>query len=385
MTDLANTIGELLSEIVETAKTGGPRRRIGLMARGSELGPLEMAEGARLAQLGNPGLSVVMIGPRTPGYEEIEWIETGETDCEARIAEAMEKALEEKRIDGAVALHYPFPMGVTTIGRVMTPGRGRDMMIASTTGSSATLRVEAMLKNAIYGIAVGKALGKAEPRVGILNIEGAQTVFRALTQLKEAGYAVTYGESVRKDGGAILRGNDLLAGAVDVCVADTLTGNVLMKLFSSFTPGGSYESLGWGYGPSVGEGWPHVISIISRASGAPVIANALAFTAVVSAANLPGIVESEMEKARAAGLEAILEGVRPKPSLAAAEVKSPPAEPTDEEIHGIDVLSIEEAVKELWKAGIYAESAMGCTGPVVKLASRNLEKAELFLKQGGYL
>jgi len=385
LTDLASTIGELLSEIVETAKTGGPRRRIGLMSRGSELGPLEMAEGARLAQLGNPGLSVVMIGPRTPGYEEIEWIETEETDCEARIAEAMEEALEEKRIDGAVALHYPFPMGVTTIGRVMTPGRGRDMLIASTTGSSATLRVEAMLKNAIYGIAVGKALGKTEPRVGILNIEGAQTVFRALTQLREAGYAVTYGESIRKDGGAVLRGNDILAGAVDVCVADTLTGNVLMKLFSSFTTGGSYESLGWGYGPSVGEGWPHVISIISRASGAPVIANALAFTAVVSAANLPGIVESEMKKARAAGLEAILEGVRPKPLVGQAEVKSPPAEPTDEEIHGIDVLSIEEAVKELWKAGIYAESAMGCTGPVVKLASRNLEKAELFLKQGGYL
>lgn len=355
------------------------------MARGSELGPLEMAEGARLAQLGNPGLSVVMIGPRTTGYEEIEWIETEETDCEARIAEAMEKALEEKRIDGAVALHYPFPMGVTTIGRVLTPGRGRDMLIASTTGSSATLRVEAMLKNAILGIAVGKALGKTEPRVGILNIEGAQTVFRALTQLKEGGYAVTFGSSVRKDGGAVLRGNDILAGAVDVCVADTLTGNVLMKLFSSFTTGGSYESLGWGYGPSVGEGWPHVISIISRASGAPVIANALAFTAAVSAAKLPGIVESEMKKARAAGLEAILEGVRPKPSVAAAEVKSPPSEPTDEEIHGIDVLSIEEAVRELWKAGIYAESAMGCTGPVVKLASRNLEKAGLFLRQGGYL
>ena len=385
MTDLANTIGELLSEIVETARAGGLRRRIGLMARGSELGPLEMAEGARLAQLGNPGLSVVMIGPRTTGYEEIEWIETEETDCEARIAEAMEKALEEKRIDGAVALHYPFPMGVTTIGRVLTPGRGRDMLIASTTGSSATLRVEAMLKNAILGIAVGKALGKTEPRVGILNIEGAQTVFRALTQLKEGGYAVTFGSSVRKDGGAVLRGNDILAGAVDVCVADTLTGNVLMKLFSSFTTGGSYESLGWGYGPSVGEGWPHVISIISRASGAPVIANALAFTAAVSAAKLPGIVESEMKKARAAGLEAILEGVRPKPSVAAAEVKSPPSEPTDEEIHGIDVLSIEEAVRELWKAGIYAESAMGCTGPVVKLASRNLEKAGLFLRQGGYL
>jgi betaine reductase len=344
-----------------------------------------MAAGARLAQQVSPGLSVVMIGPKTPGYEELEWIETPETDCEALIAEAMEKALDEKRIDGAVALHYPFPMGVTTIGRVVTPGRGRDMLVASSTGSSATLRTEAMLKNAIFGIAVGKALGKPEPKVGILNVEGAQTVFRALSQLKEAGYAVTYGESVRKDGGAILRGNDILAGAVDVCVADTLTGNVLMKLFSSFTTGGSYESLGWGYGPSVGEGWPHVISIISRASGAPVIANALAFTATVAAAGLPAIVEAEMKKARQAGLEAILAGLRPKPSTAEEEVKVPPVEPTDEEIHGIDVLNIEDAVRELWKAGIYAESAMGCTGPVVKLASRNLEQAEIFLKKSGYL
>lgn len=385
MSNLDKTIGELLSEIVEAAKSGGPRRSIGLMARGSELGPEEMAAGARLAQQETPGLSVVMIGPKTPGYEDLEWIETEETDCEARISEAMEKAIGEKRIQGAVALHYPFPMGVTTIGRVVTPGRGRDMLIASSTGSSATLRTEAMLKNAIFGIAVAKALGRSEPKVGILNVEGAQTVFRALTQLKEGGYAVTFGASVRKDGGAVLRGNDILAGAVDVCVADTLTGNVLMKLFSSFTTGGSYESLGWGYGPSVGEGWPQVISIISRASGAPVIANALSFTAAVSAAGLPDIVEAELKKARASGLEGILSGLRPKPASMEEEIKAPPVEPTDEEIHGIDVLNIEEAVRELWKAGIYAESAMGCTGPVVKLASRNLEKAEILLKKNGYL
>lgn len=385
MSNLDKTIGELLSEIVEAAKSGGPRRSIGLMARGSELGPEEMAAGARLAQQETPGLSVVMIGPKTPGYEDLEWIETEETDCEARISEAMEKAIGEKRIQGAVALHYPFPMGVTTIGRVVTPGRGRDMLIASSTGSSATLRTEAMLKNAIFGIAVAKALGRSEPKVGILNVEGAQTVFRALTQLKEGGYAVTFGASVRKDGGAVLRGNDILAGAVDVCVADTLTGNVLMKLFSSFTTGGSYESLGWGYGPSVGEGWPQVISIISRASGAPVIANALSFTAAVSAAGLPDIVEAELKKARASGLEGILSGLRPKPASMEEEIKTPPVEPTDEEIHGIDVLNIEEAVRELWKAGIYAESAMGCTGPVVKLASRNLEKAEILLKKNGYL
>lgn len=385
MSELKRVVGEILSEILEEAKSGGPRRRIGLMARGSELGPGEMAMGARLAQRENPGLTVVMIGPRTPGYEDLDWIETEEMDCEARIAEAMEKALNEKRIDGAVALHYPFPIGVTTIGRVVTPGRGRDMLVASTTGSTSAQRTEAMVMNAIYGIAVAKALGKEDPAVGILNVEGAQTVFRALSSLRENGYPVTYGQSVRKDGGAVLRGNDLLAGAVDVCVTDTLTGNVLMKLFSSFTTGGTYESTGWGYGPSVGEGWPHVISIISRASGAPVIANALAFTGAVAASGLPSLVQKELKAAREAGLENVLQGMRKKPLADGGTIARPAAEPTDEEIHGIDVLNIEEAVQELWKAGIYAESAMGCTGPVVKISAKNLEKAENCLKQAGYL
>ena len=94
---------------------------------------------------------------------------------------------------------------------------------------------------------------------------------------------------MRKDGGAILRGNDLLAGSVDVCVTDTLTGNVLMKLFSAWNTGGNYEALGWGYGPSVGEGWDRVVSIISRASGAPVIASALSMNARCVKNVLPGL------------------------------------------------------------------------------------------------
>jgi hypothetical protein len=93
-----------------------------------------------------------------------------------------------------------------------------------------------------------------------------------------------------------------------------------------------------------------------------------------------------MKKARQAGLDAILLGMRPKPAAVAEEVKAPPAEPTDEEIHGIDVLNIEDAVKELWKARHLCRiGPWAARGPVVKLASRNLEKAELFLKQGGYL
>ena len=43
------------------------------------------------------------------------------------------------------------------------------------------------------------------------------------------------------------------------------------------------------------------------------------------------------------------------------------------------------AAKELWKAGIYAEAAMGCTGPVVKLNKKHEEKALEILKKAGYI
>ena len=67
------------------------------------------------------------------------------------------------------------------------------------------------------------------------------------------------------------------------------------------------------------------------------------------------------------------------------EVLAPPAVPTDEEIHGIDVLDLELAVRCLWKENIYAEAAMGCTGPVVKLAGSSLDKARAVLTASGYL
>ena len=62
-----------------------------------------------------------------------------------------------------------------------------------------------------------------------------------------------------------------------------------------------------------------------------------------------------------------------------------PQQPTDSEIQGIDVLSIEAAVKELWKAGIYAESAMGCTGPVVKVPGSLVERSKEVLQKSSYL
>jgi len=333
----------------------------------------------------DPALTVVGVGPRPAGTlpAGMDWIEADQAGN--AVAAAMEKALEEGCIQGAVALHYPFPLGVTTVGRRLAPGSGAPLFVASSTGMSAAHRQEAMLRNAVLGVAVAKALGVERPSVGVLNLDAAPQVLRALTRMQERGYALNLGQSARSDGGSLLRGNDLLRGSVDVCVTDTLTGNVLMKVVAAFTSGGLYETTGWGYGPSVGEGWDKVVSIVSRASGAPVMANALAYTAAAVRANLPALAAEELRLARAAGLDAELAGFAKAEAAPAETVQAPPAEPTDEEIHGIDVLDLEQAVRCLWKEKINAEAAMGCTGPVVKLASAHLGKARQLLGAAGYL
>jgi hypothetical protein len=383
MMDKRKLVGDALAELVEQARSGRPKVRVGLMTAGSELGTEELLSGAALAMAQDTRLQVVAIGARSPGYDKLEWIET--SNCDADTAAAMESALAEGRIAGAVALHYPFPLGVTTIGRVLTPVRGRALLIASSTGMSAASRTEAMLRNAVYGIAVAKALGMEKPAIGILNLDGAVSVQRALVRLSECGYAVHFGTSVRTDGGALLRGNDLLVGAVDVCVCDTLTGNVLVKLFSAFNTGGGFEAVGWGYGPSVGENWEKVVSIVSRASGAPVIANALSYTALLIRGKLVDCVRRELTAAKAAGLHEIISSIVAPKSVHAEQVSAPPQKPTDSEIPGIDVLSVDAAVKELWKAGVYAESAMGCMGPVVRVPGNLMERSREVLRKAGYL
>lgn len=376
-------ISDALAGIVERARHGGPVCKIGLMASGSELGQEEILLGGRMAQAENPSLRVVAIGPRPAGYDDLEWVETA--DCEADIIAAVETSLRDGIVSGLVAMHFPFPIGVATIGRVMTPGKGKPMFIASCTGSTAPTRGESLLRNAVYGIAAAKACGIAKPSVAFLNIDGAGPALRSLIRMRDNGYDVALGTSARGDGGSLLRGNDLVSGSVDVIVCDTLTGNVLVKLFSTFTTGGQYESTGWGYGPSAGEDWNKVVSIVSRASGAPVISGALALTARAVNGGLPGLVAGELKHARAAGFDDELATLKPKAGPATEEVKKPAQVPVDAEIAGVDVMDMESAAQALWKEGIYAETAMGCTGPVVRVPKTVQEKATAILKKAGFL
>ncbi len=378
--DLRKIIVEELKQVIDNIKGDKISRAcIGLTLEGSELGPRELIRGAEEAVRDKPMLEVVLVGSQNYG-SPLAFFKTGETLKECH--KEMELLLDEGEIDGAVTLHYDFPIGVTTVGRAITPGRGREIFISSTTGTSAINRVEAMILNVIYGVAIAKSHGIEMPTVGVLNIEGARIVDKAINDLIKAGYPIQSGVSLRSDGGMVLRGNDLLAGGVDVVVGDSLTGNILIKIFSAFNTGGDYEGIGYGYGPATGKGYKRKVAIISRASGAPVVKGALLDMFQCLRGDYKKKVEDELLKAEKAGLREIIG----KYSSTLIEKKVEPLKkvvkpkPVDEEIPGIDVLMIDDAVVVLLNEGVYAEACMGCTGPAVRVSKEDKEKALKLLK-----
>lgn len=382
MDGLQKTIGNIFLQMAEGLETGsfGPKPRIALTGLGSEHGEANALAAANAAA--DRGVEVFYIGSQSaPNLRTVP--AANEADAHA----AMEDLLASGAVDGAVTMHYPFPIGVSTVGRVCTPAFGREMFIATTTGTASADRVQGLVKNAVYGIITAKACGIEKPSVGILNVEGARQAETILKQMAANGYDIHFASSKRADGGLVLRGNDVLQATADVLVCDPLTGNVLMKLLSAYSTGGSFEALGYGYGPGVGPGYDKLIMIISRASGAPVIANAIAYAAQLVRGNLFAVAETEFAAAQQAGMEQLLNAYQSKnaPRPAAPSAAPPPAEPVTAQIPGIEVMDLEDAVQALWQAGIYAESGMGCTGPIVLIAEPNKEKAAAILQKAGFI
>ena len=383
---MAKEIKELIADtflaMAEGLETGsfGKKPRIALTGMGSEHGEENSMKAA--VDAARDGVDVVYIGSL-----KHELVETVEVPDDEAGHDKMDELLSEKKIDGAVTMHYPFPIGVSTVGRAVTPGIGKEMFIANTTGTSSTDRIEGMVKNAIYGIITAKACGYAEPTIGILNVDGARQTEKALKKLQANGYPIHFAESSRSDGGCVMRGNDVLRGTADILVTDSLTGNVLSKMLSSFTTGGFFEAQGFGYGPGIGENYEKLVMIVSRASGAPVVANALRFAGELVKGKVFEVAKEEFKLAKRAGLEEILSEIREanKPKESEAEVKEPPKEVVTAALFGIEVTDLDDAVRCLWKLGIYAESGMGCTGPIIRVSEANLEKSEAELKAKGYI
>lgn len=369
-----------IAEALEQGKSLGGHR-IGLTTLGSEHGEAALLKGALLAKKQFPQIDVVLIGPKND-----TGLETLEANNEDEQYKVMEEALDNKTIDACVTMHYNFPIGVSTVGKVVAPANGKEMYIATTTGTSSAHRVEAMVKNAVYGIIAAKAAGVEKPKVGILNVDGARAVEIVLKNLKSKGYDIEFGESERADGGAVLRGNDLLMGAVDVVVTDTLTGNLLIKLFSSFTSGGKYETTGSAYGPGIGEGYDRNVLILSRASGTPVIANAIKYGYDVIHGNINQMAAKEFKTLNAMNwLSLVKKDDKKAEKSETAEVKAPNKVPVTGTISGIDIMELEDAVKIVWAGGIYAESGMGCTGPVLLVPEDKIEASQSLLAKAGFL
>ncbi len=382
MGSIEKIIAQSFLKMAEGLETGAfmDRPKIALTGMGSEHGEENAMAAAKMAA--KRGVDVYYIGTLTA-----EGVTTVHVANDEEGHKKMEEMLNNHEVDGAVTMHYPFPIGVSTVGRAITPAKGREMFIANTTGTSSADRIEGMIKNAVSGIITAKACGVANPTVGILNVDGARQTEMALNQLKANGYEFTWAESARADGGAVMRGNDVLEGSPDVLVTDSLTGNVLIKMLAAFTTGGSFESTGFGYGPGIGKGYDKLILIISRASGAPLIANALEYAAELVKGRVFERANEEFAKAEKAGLNQILEARKAaaKPAAAEEKIVKPAAEPCTASIAGIEVMDLEDAAQALWKEGIYAETGMGCTGPLVMMSEANHARALEILKKAGYV
>jgi hypothetical protein len=108
--------------------------------------------------------------------------------------------------------------------------------------------------------------------------------------------------------------------------------------------------------------------------------------AEVSQGDLLELTKAEMKAANNAGLKDIISELKNSSSAVETKaVKEPAKKVTDEEISGIDILEIEAAKESLWQKDIYAETGMGCTGPVILIAETDEAKAREELQNAGFI
>ena len=149
-------IAETFLEMAEGLETGsfGKKPKIAITGMGSEHGEENSMAGAIAAA--RDGIDVYYIGTL-----EAESVTTVKVANDEEGHDKMEEnAARTKEIDAAVTMHFPFPIGVSTVGRCVTPGYGKEMYIANTTGTSSTDRIEGMVQECGLWCDRGESLRK---------------------------------------------------------------------------------------------------------------------------------------------------------------------------------------------------------------------------------
>jgi glycerol-3-phosphate acyltransferase PlsX len=229
---------------------------IAVDANGADLGPAEVAAGARLAAA--QGVEVVLFGPAALIGESGEGVEVVDAPLsiakdrdpvravrskpEASIVQAA-RAVADGRAEALVcngstgaalaagALHVRRARGIHRPALALTlPVPGRPVTLLDV-GANADVRPEILVQFAFMGAAYATAvLGVERPRVGLLSngIEaqrGSQLVLDTHSRLAEA----CAGSDVLRFVGNV-EGNGITQGVADVVVCDGFTGNVALKL-----------------------------------------------------------------------------------------------------------------------------------------------------------
>ncbi|SFH52680.1 glycine reductase [Tindallia magadiensis] len=379
-----NMMGHLFEEVAEILETGkkSNKMKIGLTTYGCEVGIKNWVRAAENATAQSDDFEVVLIGPK----QKTTLLQFDAIN-EVQAHKKMDMMLDHGIIDACITTNYTYPIGVASVGKMTTLSQGKQLFMATTSGTSAINRGAAMTFNALYGIIVAKTMGVNNPKVGILNVEGARQVEKGLVELSRRGYPIDFANSLRSESGCIMRGNDIIAGTPDVLVQDSLTGNIAMKMCASFMSGGNMETIGAGYGPGIGEQYDKIAMVISKASGELVVENAIYFAAQLVRGKLISVAKHEFAKAKEAGLLEIITRMSKVNKLEKGNksITVPLEEPVNQGIGGIDIMELEQAVQILWSSGIYAKSGMGCTGPILLVNEKNSEKATLVLEKSGFL
>ena len=132
---MANSIERMIAdtfmEMAQGLETGsfGKRPKVALTGMGSEHG--EENSMAAAIEAAKDGIDVYYIGTL-----EAEGVTTVKVANDEEGHDKMEEMLKNGEVDAAVTMHFPFPIGVSTVGRAITPSKGKEMFVANTTGTS---------------------------------------------------------------------------------------------------------------------------------------------------------------------------------------------------------------------------------------------------------
>lgn len=81
-----------------------------------------------------------MIGSNVDWATDFDHYSTA--DCQKEAADLMEELLDSGELQGCVTLHYNFPIGVSTVGKVVTPALGRELLSRPQLGQQAAIEMK---------------------------------------------------------------------------------------------------------------------------------------------------------------------------------------------------------------------------------------------------